>query len=249
MSKNGKIKFKTRNPTGIKRQDRPFFFTNGMRLDPVASGPTPGVATGRGRHSKDMRHRLRTALEHNGWSVREVSDVREALNQVWLGVPRLVLLDLTMPMMDGFSFLDRLRVLPGCAEVSVVVLSARDVTAQARDRQSEVDGVLHTGDSSIQERREGDTGRKTRRVRCSPLTEQTAVFERDVLRPAKSSTPHGLLAVRVRAECTRMDLSIRPPSLTRYDTLNAAVRLRATGFSVSPKRNGRRTAVNASGCE
>ncbi|TXN05992.1 response regulator [Methylobacterium sp. WL64] len=99
----------------------------------------------------DMRHRLRTALERNGWSVREAGDGREALDQVGLGVPRLILLDLTMPVMDGFSFLDRLRRLPGCADVPVVVLSARDVTAEERDRLSKADRVLRKGDASLQD--------------------------------------------------------------------------------------------------
>jgi CheY-like chemotaxis protein len=99
----------------------------------------------------DMRHRLRTVLERNGWSVREAGNGQEALDQVRHGVPRLVLLDLTMPVMDGFSFLDRLRELPGCAEVPVVVLSARDVTASERDRLSEADRVLRKGDASLQD--------------------------------------------------------------------------------------------------
>ncbi|MCJ2088519.1 response regulator [Methylobacterium sp. E-005] len=99
----------------------------------------------------DMRDRLRAVLERNGWSVREAGNGCEALDQVKHGVPRLVLLDLTMPVMDGFSFLDRLRVLPGCAEVPVVVLSARDVTAEERERLSEADRVLRKGDSSLQD--------------------------------------------------------------------------------------------------
>ncbi|OAS24862.1 MHYT domain-containing protein [Methylobacterium platani] len=99
----------------------------------------------------DMRHRLRTVLERNGWTVREAGDGREALDQVRHGVPRLVLLDLTMPVMDGFSFLDRLRVLPGCADVPVVVLSARDITAGERDRLSEADRILRKGDASLQD--------------------------------------------------------------------------------------------------
>ncbi|TXM87415.1 response regulator, partial [Methylobacterium sp. WL116] len=99
----------------------------------------------------DMRHRLRTVLERNGWSVREAGNGCEALDQVRHGVPRLVLLDLTMPVMDGFSFLDRLRDLPGCTEVPVVVLSARDVTAAERDRLSGADQVLRKGDTSLQD--------------------------------------------------------------------------------------------------
>ncbi|AWN49351.1 hybrid sensor histidine kinase/response regulator [Methylobacterium terrae] len=99
----------------------------------------------------DMRHRLRTVLERNGWTVREAGNGCEALNQVRHGVPRLVLLDLTMPVMDGFSFLDQLRVTPGCAEVPVVVLSARDVTAAERDRLSEANQVLRKGNASLQD--------------------------------------------------------------------------------------------------
>ncbi|WP_342111371.1 hybrid sensor histidine kinase/response regulator [Methylobacterium sp. SI9] len=99
----------------------------------------------------DMRHRLRTVLERDGWSVREAGNGQEALDQVRHGAPRLVLLDLTMPVMDGFSFLDRLRVLPGCAEVPVVVLSARDVTRAERARLAEADRVLRKGDTSLQD--------------------------------------------------------------------------------------------------
>lgn len=99
----------------------------------------------------DMRHRLRTVLERNGWAVREAGNGCEALDQVKLGVPRLVLLDLTMPVMDGFAFLDRLRGLPGSADVPVVVLSARDVTAEECDRLSGADRVLRKGDASLQD--------------------------------------------------------------------------------------------------
>ena len=99
----------------------------------------------------DMRHRLRTVLERNGWSVREAENGCEALDRVRHGVPRLILLDLTMPVMDGFSFLDRLRLLPGCADVPVVVLSARNVTAEEHGRLSEADRILRKGDASLQD--------------------------------------------------------------------------------------------------
>lgn len=48
-------------------------------------------------------------------------------------------LDITMPVMDGFHSLDRLPEPPGCAELRVVALSARDVTATERDRLPEAD--------------------------------------------------------------------------------------------------------------
>ncbi|MCP6484493.1 response regulator, partial [Klebsiella pneumoniae] len=40
----------------------------------------------------DMRHRLRSTLERNGWTVREAGDGCEALDQVRHGLPRLILL-------------------------------------------------------------------------------------------------------------------------------------------------------------
>ncbi|MCJ2107687.1 response regulator [Methylobacterium sp. E-041] len=99
----------------------------------------------------DMRERLRTVLERSGWLVREAGDGVEALDRVREATPRLVLLDLTMPVMDGFAFLHRLRSMPGCADIPVVVLSARDVTTAERQQLSEADRVLRKGDASLQD--------------------------------------------------------------------------------------------------
>nr|WP_276081446.1 response regulator [Methylobacterium sp. GC_Met_2] len=99
----------------------------------------------------DMRERLRSVLERNGWSVREAGDGAEALDKVREATPRLVLLDLTMPVMDGFSFLHLLRDMPGCVEIPVVVLSARDVTTDERRQLAEADRVLRKGDTSLQD--------------------------------------------------------------------------------------------------
>ncbi len=52
--------------------------------------------------------------------------------------------------MDGFSFLDHLRGVPGCADIPVVVLSAREVTAAERSRLGEAERVLRKGDASLQ---------------------------------------------------------------------------------------------------
>ena len=90
----------------------------------------------------DTRDRLRTVLERNGWTVREAGNGIEALDRVSEARPRLILLDLTMPVMDGFSFLERLRERPGCSNVPVVVLSARDMSSDERDKLVGADRVL-----------------------------------------------------------------------------------------------------------
>ncbi len=99
----------------------------------------------------DMRHRLRTVLEKSGWAVREAANGADALACVTQHAPRLILLDLTMPVMDGFTFLHRMRQVPQCAETLVVVLTARDVTAADRDRLSEADRILSKGSTSMRE--------------------------------------------------------------------------------------------------
>ncbi len=99
----------------------------------------------------DTRQRMRTVLEKNGWTVTEASNGLEALDQVAHAVPKLILLDLTMPVMDGFSFLRALRERPGCADVPVVVLSARDLTSEDRKRLRGASQVLNKGDTSLRD--------------------------------------------------------------------------------------------------
>jgi CheY-like chemotaxis protein len=45
-----------------------------------------------------------------------------------------VLLDLMMPEMNGFAFLEELQKLPGAGEVPVIVLTAKDLTGEDRKR-------------------------------------------------------------------------------------------------------------------
>ncbi len=99
----------------------------------------------------DARTRLRTLLSRNGWTVAEAANGQEALDHVRRARPRLVLLDLTMPVMDGFTFLHDLRALDGCADIPVVVLSARDLTRADRDRLQSAERVLSKGATSLAE--------------------------------------------------------------------------------------------------
>ena len=44
--------------------------------------------------------------------------------------PRLILLDLMMPVMDGFDFLTELRAQPEWQQIPVIVITAKDLTAE-----------------------------------------------------------------------------------------------------------------------
>ncbi|HEX4765598.1 MAG TPA: response regulator [Lichenihabitans sp.] len=95
----------------------------------------------------DARQRLRFMLSREGWSVTEAANGREALDELARsGPPGLILLDLMMPVMDGFDFLRRLRQRPDGGLVPVVVLTAKDVTPEERaDLDQKADRVISKG--------------------------------------------------------------------------------------------------------
>ncbi len=95
----------------------------------------------------DARERLKFMLSREGWSVSEAGNGREALDELARsGPPGLILLDLMMPVMDGFDFLRRLRQRPDGGLVPVVVLTAKDVTPEERaDLDQKADRVISKG--------------------------------------------------------------------------------------------------------
>ena len=97
----------------------------------------------------DARSRLRTLLMREGWTVVEAANGQEALTAVAHRAPQLILLDLTMPVMDGFAFLHELRERPGCADIPVVVLTARDLDADERRQLQAADRVLQKGQTDL----------------------------------------------------------------------------------------------------
>ncbi len=99
----------------------------------------------------DMRHRLRSVLERSGWTVSEAGNGAEALDKVTHAPPHLILLDLTMPVMDGFSFLHRLRGCPG-APTSPWSSSAPGTSPGRSARVCEgADRILKKGETSMRD--------------------------------------------------------------------------------------------------
>src|SRR5688500_9556738 len=75
--------------------------------------------------ASDTAGALATLLEFEGYEVRTARDGAEALRSVHAGAPDLILLDLWMPVMNGWEFLRALRSLPGeHSRVPVVVMTA-----------------------------------------------------------------------------------------------------------------------------
>jgi CheY-like chemotaxis protein len=93
-----------------------------------------------------VRDLLRRQLEAEGYRVSEAADGRAALARLREGVPGVVLLDLMMPEMDGFELIEAMRREAGWAGIPVVVLTAKDLTAEDRERlNGGVERVLQKG--------------------------------------------------------------------------------------------------------
>jgi len=80
------------------------------------------------------RDLLRRELDKAGWRVAEAENGRVALERIAAERPALVLLDLMMPEMDGFEFLDVLHADPSSREIPVVVITAMTLTDEDRRR-------------------------------------------------------------------------------------------------------------------
>jgi CheY-like chemotaxis protein len=76
-----------------------------------------------------IRESLEEALEDHGYQVETAANGKEALSVLAKWPPDLIILDLVMPIMDGWQFrLEQLRVHP---EVPAVVLTAYWSAAEA----------------------------------------------------------------------------------------------------------------------
>ena len=80
------------------------------------------------------RTMIRTRLEKQGWSVLEAGDGRSALKQMAEMLPDLILLDLMMPEMDGFQFVDHVRGQDDWRSIPIIVVTAKDLTDEDRRR-------------------------------------------------------------------------------------------------------------------
>lgn len=78
------------------------------------------------------REMFRRLMEKEGWKVMEATNGRHALAQVAQQAPDLILLDLMMPEMDGFQFIQALRSNPNWRSIPVVVVTAMDLTPNDR---------------------------------------------------------------------------------------------------------------------
>ena len=80
------------------------------------------------------REMMQAMLSKEDWLVDTASDGLEALACVGRKIPNLILLDLMMPNMDGFEFAVQLRTKEEWRSIPIVVITAKDLSAEDRAR-------------------------------------------------------------------------------------------------------------------
>lgn len=81
---------------------------------------------------QNLRELVRTTLEDPDYRILEAADGRTALELARRELPDLVVLDWTMPVMNGVDVVEALRKEPATATTPIIMLTAR---GQATDRK------------------------------------------------------------------------------------------------------------------
>jgi len=88
-----------------------------------------------------IREVVRRVLAQEGYDVMEAEDGEAALEKAFREIPDLIVLDVMMPVMDGFAVLRGLRETPSTQDIPVILLTAVD-PAEGERRGMEL-GVEH----------------------------------------------------------------------------------------------------------
>jgi PAS domain S-box-containing protein len=88
-------------------------------------------------------------LEKEGLAVKEAGNGREALESAAQLTPSIIMLDLMMPVMDGFEFVQELRKREAWRQVPIIVLTAMDLDEKELAQLNlHVESVIRKGDLS-----------------------------------------------------------------------------------------------------
>lgn len=85
---------------------------------------------------EDSRFSLSKLLEFEGYEVLEAGDGKQAIDMALNSKPDLILMDLSLPVIDGLSATKQIRQDPSMNNVPIIALSAHDMVdfqAKAKD--------------------------------------------------------------------------------------------------------------------
>jgi CheY-like chemotaxis protein len=100
----------------------------------------------------DVRDVLARTLRKEGWTVDEANGGEAALSYLARHTPDVIVLDLLMPGVDGFTVIDRLSANPAWADIPVLVVTAKDLTPADRSRlQGGVESVVQKSGRTLEQ--------------------------------------------------------------------------------------------------
>jgi signal transduction histidine kinase/DNA-binding response OmpR family regulator len=92
----------------------------------------------------DTRAMISRTLRDDGWIVAEAENGRAGLERVAQERPEVILLDLMMPIMDGFEFVRELRKRDAWRSIPVIIITAKDLSDDDRRQlNGHVEKILH----------------------------------------------------------------------------------------------------------
>lgn len=96
----------------------------------------------------EARRLIRRILQSQGnFTILEAANGREGLDLIQKELPDLIILDLMMPEMDGFTVIEALRAKQETAVIPVIVVTAKELTPDEKDRLSgHIQALLQKGD-------------------------------------------------------------------------------------------------------
>jgi threonine synthase len=96
----------------------------------------------------DARRLIRRILQSQGeYTIFEASNGTEAIDVAKNELPDLMILDLMMPEVDGFGVLDALKADEATASISVVVVTAKELTKDEAARlKGRIDTLMQKGE-------------------------------------------------------------------------------------------------------
>ncbi len=93
--------------------------------------------------NQDNRKLVRRVLEADGYTVSEAENAQEALAYLNTKPPALILMDISMPDMDGYALTAKIRAMPEFTKIPIIAMTA-NVMRGDRERSLEAgcDGYI-----------------------------------------------------------------------------------------------------------
>ena len=98
------------------------------------------------------RQAVRRALTRSGFVVDDAVNGADALEKTSARPYSLIILDLVMPIMDGFAFVREFRKTPNGSRTPIVIVTSKDLTTKDRKQlNGQVEAVMQKGGYSLEE--------------------------------------------------------------------------------------------------